>query len=71
VHRQAATPANGVPHGSRRFAAQTPARARDALLRIAVKELLRGDEGHGAYECVVQCDGAADAEGIIKVFQPR
>jgi predicted hotdog family 3-hydroxylacyl-ACP dehydratase len=61
----------GVLLGSRRYEAFTPAFARDALLRIEVKELLRGEEGHGAYECVIQHDGVAGAEAVIKVFQPR
>ena len=61
----------GVLLGSRRYDAHTPAFARGALLRIEVKELLRGDEGHGAYECVIQHDGVVAAEAVIKVFQPR
>jgi predicted hotdog family 3-hydroxylacyl-ACP dehydratase len=61
----------GVLLGSRRYEAHTPAFARGARLRIDVKELLRGDEGHGAYECVIQHDGVVVAEAVIKVFQPR
>lgn len=61
----------GVLLGSRRYEMHAPAFARDALLRIEVKELLRGEEGHGAYECVIQHDGVMVAEAVIKVFQPR
>ncbi|SDF94173.1 hotdog family protein [Paraburkholderia phenazinium] len=61
----------GVLLGSRRYEMHTPAFAPDALLRIEVKELLRGDEGHGAYECVIQHDDVVAAEAVIKVFRPR
>jgi predicted hotdog family 3-hydroxylacyl-ACP dehydratase len=61
----------GVLLGSRRYEVRKPVFARDALLRIDVKELLRGEEGHGAYECVIQHDGVVGAEAVIKVFQPR
>jgi predicted hotdog family 3-hydroxylacyl-ACP dehydratase len=61
----------GVLLGSRSYEMHTPAFARDALLQIEVKELLRSEEGHGAYECVIQHDGVAAAEAVIKVFQPR
>jgi predicted hotdog family 3-hydroxylacyl-ACP dehydratase len=61
----------GVLLGSRRYEVHTPAFAREALLRIEVKELLRGEEGHGAYECVIQHNGVVGAEAVIKVFQPR
>jgi predicted hotdog family 3-hydroxylacyl-ACP dehydratase len=61
----------GVLLGSRRYEAHLPAFSRDALLRIEVKELLRGEEGHGAYECIIQLDGVIGAEAVIKVFQPR
>lgn len=61
----------GVLLGSHRYEMRTPVFARDALLRIEVKELLRGEEGHGAYECVIQHNGVVAAEAVIKVFQPR
>lgn len=61
----------GVLLGSQRYAMHAPAFARDALLRIDIKELLRGEEGHGAYECVIRQDDAVAAEAVIKVFQPR
>ncbi len=61
----------GVLLGSRRYEMHTPAFARDALLQIEIKELLRSEEGHGAYECVIQHDGVVAAEAVIKVFQPR
>ena len=61
----------GVLLGSRSYKVHTPVFARDALLHIEVKELLRCEEGHGAYECVIQHDGVVGAEAVIKVFQPR
>jgi predicted hotdog family 3-hydroxylacyl-ACP dehydratase len=43
-------------------------------LRIEAKELLRGEEGHGAYECSIHHDQKHDsmccAEAVIKVYQP-
>ncbi len=68
----------GVLLGSRRYEAHSPAFARDARLRIEVKELLRGSEGHGAYECSIHHDQEHDlnrssvccAEAVIKVYQP-
>ena len=72
----------GVLLGSRRYEAHIPAYARGARLRIEVKELLRGDEGHGAYECSIHHDQSHDqkhdqnrssvccAEAVIKVYQP-
>ena len=61
----------GVLLGSQRYEAHLPAFARDALLRIEVKELLRGDEGHGAYECVIRHADVVAAQAVIKVFRPR
>jgi len=61
----------GVLLGSQRYQAHIPAFARDALLRIEVKELLRGEEGHGAYECIIRHDELVIAEAVIKVFRPR
>ena len=68
----------GVLLGSRRYEAHSPAFARGARLRIEVKELLRGSEGHGAYECSIHHDQERDqnrgsvccAEAVIKVYQP-
>ncbi|CAN7336706.1 hotdog family protein [Caballeronia sp. LjRoot31] len=70
----------GVLLGSRRYEAHVPLFARDARLRIEAKELLRGDEGHGAYECSIHHDQEHDheqnrgsvccAEAVIKVYQP-
>jgi predicted hotdog family 3-hydroxylacyl-ACP dehydratase len=72
----------GVLLGSRRYEAHIPVFARGARLRIEVKELLRGGEGHGAYECTIHHDQEHDqehdqnrgsvccAEAVIKVYQP-
>ncbi|WP_175948539.1 hotdog family protein [Burkholderia pyrrocinia] len=69
--REGNTPRPGVLLGSRRYEAHTPLFARDSLLRIEVKELLRSQDGHGAYECVIQHEGVLSAAAVIKVFQPR
>lgn len=60
----------GVLLGSRSYQAYLPAFAHDAQLRIETKELLRGDEGHGAYECAIHHGNVCCAEAVIKVFQP-
>jgi predicted hotdog family 3-hydroxylacyl-ACP dehydratase len=68
----------GVLLGSRRYEAHVPVFARGARLRIEAKELLRGEEGHGAYECSIHHDHEHDqnrgsvcfAEAVIKVYQP-
>lgn len=64
----------GVLLGSRRYEAHVPAFVRGARLRIDAKELLRGEEGHGAYECTIHQDdeqgSVCCAEAIIKVYQP-
>jgi predicted hotdog family 3-hydroxylacyl-ACP dehydratase len=57
--------------GPRRYEARTPVFTRDAQLNISVNELLRSEEGHGAYQCTIGHDGAVCAEAIVKVYQPR
>jgi predicted hotdog family 3-hydroxylacyl-ACP dehydratase len=61
----------GVLLGSRKYQAKVAAFARGARLRIDAAELLRGAEGHGAYECSIMGeDGVRLADAVIKVFQP-
>jgi predicted hotdog family 3-hydroxylacyl-ACP dehydratase len=60
----------GVLLGSRSYSALVPAFAAGARLTIEVNELLRSEEGHGAYECTIDHDGVRYAEAVIKVFQP-
>ncbi|MFT4069578.1 hotdog family protein [Paraburkholderia sp.] len=60
----------GVLLGSRSYRALQPAFRRGARLRIHVSELLRGEAGHGAYECTIDDGDARCAEAIIKIFQP-
>jgi predicted hotdog family 3-hydroxylacyl-ACP dehydratase len=60
----------GVLLGSRRYEAHIPVFACGARLRIEVKELLRGEEGHGAYECTIHHESVCCAEAVIKVYQP-
>jgi predicted hotdog family 3-hydroxylacyl-ACP dehydratase len=61
----------GVLLGTRRYAAHVPAFASGARLTITVQEVLRSEEGHGAYTCAIEADGACCAEATVKVFQPR
>jgi predicted hotdog family 3-hydroxylacyl-ACP dehydratase len=60
----------GVLLGTRSYQAHVSAFARDAQLVISVREVLRSEEGHGAYECAIEHDGQRLADAVIKVFQP-
>ncbi|MFM0034453.1 hotdog family protein [Paraburkholderia strydomiana] len=60
----------GVLLGSRSYKALQPAFAAGACLSIRVVELLRSEEGHGAYECTIHHGDVGCAEAVIKVFQP-
>ncbi|OWJ59204.1 hotdog family protein [Paraburkholderia caledonica] len=60
----------GVLLGSRSYKALQPSFAGGAQLLIHATELLRSDEGHGAYECTIHHDDVCGAEAVIKVFQP-
>lgn len=66
------TPARpGVLLGTRRYTALLAAFACGAPLRITVDELLRSEEGHGAYGCTIEQDGVPCAEATVKVYQPH
>ncbi|MGF6757226.1 beta-hydroxyacyl-ACP dehydratase [Paraburkholderia sp. GAS42] len=60
----------GVLLGSRSYTTLLPAFPAGARLTIEAKELLRSEEGHGAYECAIDHDGVRCAEAVVKVFQP-
>ncbi|ACC69890.1 hotdog family protein [Paraburkholderia phymatum] len=60
----------GVLLGTRSYKAHASAFARGAHLTVNVQEVLRGDEGHSAYECAIDHLGARYADAVIKVFQP-
>jgi predicted hotdog family 3-hydroxylacyl-ACP dehydratase len=61
----------GVLLGTRSYKAHVSAFARDARLTVNVQEVLRSEEGHSAYECTIDHDGARYADAVIKVFQPN
>jgi predicted hotdog family 3-hydroxylacyl-ACP dehydratase len=61
----------GVLLGSRSYKALQPSFAGGAQLLIHATELLRSEEGHGAYECTIHHGDVCCAEAVIKVFQPR
>ncbi|MET3821024.1 putative hotdog family 3-hydroxylacyl-ACP dehydratase [Burkholderia sp. PvR073] len=61
----------GVLLGANRYLAHRTAFGADTTLRIVARELLRGDEGHGAYECAIHADGQCCAEAVVKVYQPN
>lgn len=60
----------GVLLGSRKYEASVPAFEHGQPLRVEARELLRGAEGHGAYECTISAGGRRLANAIIKVYQP-
>jgi len=61
----------GVLLGTRSYQARLSAFARGARLTIFVREVLRSEEGHSAYECSIGYDGEQVAQAVIKVFQPH
>ena len=60
----------GVLLGSRSYKALQQSFASGAQLLIHATELLRSEEGHGAYECTIHHGDMCCAEAVIKVFQP-
>jgi predicted hotdog family 3-hydroxylacyl-ACP dehydratase len=60
----------GVLLGSRSYSTRVPVFPAGARLTIEAKELLRSEEGHGAYECTIDHDGVCCAQAVIKVYQP-
>lgn len=60
----------GVLLGSRSYRALQASFVGGAQLLIHVTELLRSEEGHGAYECTIHHGDVCCAEAVIKVFQP-
>ncbi|AXK62312.1 MULTISPECIES: hotdog family protein [Burkholderia] len=61
----------GVLLGANRYVAHRAAFDAGTVLRIGARELLRGDEGHGAYECAIHAEGRCCAEAVVKVYQPN
>jgi predicted hotdog family 3-hydroxylacyl-ACP dehydratase len=61
----------GVLLGTRSYQAHASAFACGAPLVIGVREVLRSEEGHSAYECTIEQDGVRRADAVIKVFQPQ
>lgn len=70
ARRDGGTARPGVLLGTRSYQALLPAFPGGARLRIDVKELLRSEEGHGAYECRITHADTCCAEAVVKVFQP-
>ncbi|WP_116135723.1 hotdog family protein [Trinickia diaoshuihuensis] len=60
----------GVLLGASRYEAYSPSFAAGTRLRIEAKELLKSEEGHGAYECTIADDDRCLAQAVVKVFQP-
>ncbi|WP_179402098.1 hotdog family protein [Burkholderia guangdongensis] len=60
----------GVLLGTSGYRAHRPAFESGAALRVEARELLRGDEGHGAYECAIHIGEHCCAEAVVKVYQP-
>lgn len=60
----------GVLLGTNSYKAFRPAFDAGTVLRIEACELLRGEQGHGAYECAIFVDDECGAKAIVKVYQP-
>ncbi|MDN7508139.1 hotdog family protein [Burkholderia multivorans] len=60
----------GVLLGANRYVAHRARFDAQTTLHIVARELLRGDAGHGAYECAIYAEGECCAEAVVKVYQP-
>jgi len=60
----------GVLLGASRYEAHAPSFERGARLRIEAKELLKSEQGHGAYECTIAAGERCVAQAVVKVYQP-
>jgi predicted hotdog family 3-hydroxylacyl-ACP dehydratase len=60
----------GVLLGASRYEAHRASFAPGARMRIEAKELLKSEQGHGAYECTIAVGDRCVAEAVVKVFQP-
>jgi predicted hotdog family 3-hydroxylacyl-ACP dehydratase len=60
----------GVLLGASRYEVVAPSFAAGARLCIEAKELLKSEQGHGAYECMISAEGRCVGQAVIKVFQP-
>ena len=60
----------GVLLGASRYEAHVSSFDRGARLRIEAKELLKSEQGHGAYECAIAAGERCVAEAVVKVYQP-
>jgi predicted hotdog family 3-hydroxylacyl-ACP dehydratase len=61
----------GVLLGASRYEAAAPSFACGARLSIEAKELLKSEQGHGAYECTISIEDRCVGQAVIKVFQPN
>ncbi|SFU77615.1 ApeP family dehydratase [Pseudoduganella namucuonensis] len=72
AHRKGNAVKPGFLLGSRRYGTTRPLFALGALLRVRVRQQLRGENGLAAFECSVEdaADGAELASAMLTVFQP-
>lgn len=61
----------GVLLGTSRYETRVDTFAAGVRLVVEAKLLLRGDEGHGAYDCCIELDGQRMAQAVVKVFEPK
>jgi predicted hotdog family 3-hydroxylacyl-ACP dehydratase len=61
----------GVLLGASRYEVVAPSFASAERLSIEAKELLKSEQGHGAYECTISIEARCVGQAIIKVFQPN
>jgi predicted hotdog family 3-hydroxylacyl-ACP dehydratase len=70
IERRPAQP--GVLLGARRYDVGVQSFARDGVLQVEVRETIKVDGGHGAYDCDIRAAGdtARLAGAVVKVYQP-
>jgi predicted hotdog family 3-hydroxylacyl-ACP dehydratase len=60
----------GVLLGTRSYQSSVTSFAAGGMLRIRAELVLRDPGGLGAYECVIDFDGATFATAVLKVYEP-
>ncbi len=60
----------GVLLGASRYEAHDASFECGARLRIEATELLKSEQGHGAYECTIAAGDRCLAQAVVKVYQP-
>lgn len=60
----------GLLLGTRSYVAHRSDFPADAALSVRAEEVFQEENGLGAFNCTIECDGALAAEATLKVFEP-